>query len=130
MDGKTRTNLMTALYGEAFAHARYRVFAQAARRSGEDDVAALFEGIAAAELQEHFVELARLAGLVGSDVDNLRTAIQDEGAEVEETYRAFASQARAVNEDAVAARFDEIRNDERAHLDALEAALERLEVPA
>jgi hypothetical protein len=30
----------------------------------------------------------------------------------------------------VAARFDEISGDERSHLDALESALERLEVPA
>jgi rubrerythrin len=130
MNPKTKDNLSTALHGEAFAHARYRLFADAARRSGDDDLAALFEGVATVELREHFTELAQLASLLGSDSDNLKAAIQSEGAEVEEVYRSFADQARTAGDAAVAARFDEIREDERAHLDALEAALERLEVPA
>ena len=130
MDAQTRENVITALHGEAFAHARYRVFAEAARRSGENDLAGLFEGIATVELQEHFDKLAELIELAGTGPDNIKTAIQDEDAEVEQTYRGFAAQARSAGEEAVAARFDEIREDERAHLDALEAALERLEVPA
>lgn len=130
MDAQTRENLDAAMRGEAFAFARYRAFAAAARSSGETDLAELLEGIATVELEEHFAELAELARLSGSDSDNLRTAIQDEGAEVEETYRSFAAQARAAGEEAVAERFEEIRLDERAHLDALESALERLEVPA
>jgi rubrerythrin len=130
MNAQTRENVITALHGEAFAHARYRVFAESARRSGEDDLANLFEGIATVEMQEHFVELAELLELAGCGSDNIRTAIQDENAEVEETYRRFAAQARSAGDEAVADSFDEIREDERVHLDALEAALERLEVPA
>lgn len=130
MNAQTRENVITALHGEAFAHARYRVFAESARRAGEDELAGLFEGIATVEMREHFVELAELVELGGTGSENIQTAIQDENAEVEETYRRFAAQARSAGDEEVAARFDEIREDERAHLDALEAALERLEVPA
>jgi rubrerythrin len=130
MNAQTRDNLLAALHGEAFAHARYRLFAETARRSGDEDLAEMFDGIAAVELQEHFAELAALAELPGADADNLKVAIQDENDEVGNTYRSFAEQAREAGELAVADRFEEIRGDERAHIDALEAALERLEVPA
>lgn len=130
MDTQTRANILSAMHGEAFAHARYTLFAAAAREAGDQKLAATFQGIASVELNEHFAELAELADLTGSDADNLSAAIQDESSEVEETYRNFAAQARSVGEDAVAARFDEIRGDELEHLRTLEAALERLEVPA
>jgi rubrerythrin len=129
MDPQTRANILTALHGEAYAHARYQLFAEAARLSGDDRLADMFEGIAAVELREHFHELAGLLGLVGADADNLAVAIQDESAEVEELYRSFAEQARKAGDDAAAARFEEIRGDEREHLKALETALERLELP-
>ncbi len=130
MDTQTRENVLAAMHGEAFAHARYTLFAAAARETGDRTVAATLEGIASVELHEHFTELAELIGFVGSDADNLTSAIQEESAEVEETYRSFAEQARAAGEDAVAARFDEIREDELEHLKTLETVLERLEVPA
>ncbi len=130
MDSQTHQNLVAALHGEAFAHARYLLFAEAARGRGEDRLARMFEGIAAVELREHFAELAELAGLVGTDADNIRAAIQDENLEVEATYPAFAQQARSAGAAAVAARFEEMAEDEREHERTLEAALERVELPA
>jgi rubrerythrin len=130
MNAETYENVMAALHGEAFAHARYMLFAEAARHRGDDRLASMFEGIAAAELHEHFAELAELVDLVGADPDNIRTAIQDENVEVEAKYPEFAAQARAAGEGAVAGRFEEMAEDEREHEKALEAALERLEVPA
>jgi rubrerythrin len=129
MDEKTHENLITALHGEAFAYARYRLFAAQAREEGDLDLAEMLEGIAAVELNEHFAELAELAGLVGGDAENVELALRDENTEVEVTYRAFARQARAADETAVAERFDEIRADELEHLRTLETALERLVVP-
>lgn len=129
MDAQTRDNIFTALHGEAFAHARYMLYAEAARKGGDERLGGMFEGIAGVELREHFQELAALVGLVGADVDNLGAAIQDESAEVEELYRSFAEQARDAGEEAVAARFEEIRGDELEHLKTLEGALERVEVP-
>lgn len=130
MDTQTRDNIIAALHGEAFAHARYLLFAKAARDRGDDRLASMFEGIAAVELHEHFAELADLIGLVGTDADNIRTAIGDENLEVEADYPRFARQARAAGELAAAARFEEMAGDEREHEKTLEAQLERLEVPA
>jgi rubrerythrin len=130
MDRQTYENIQAALHGEAFAHARYMLFAAAARKGGDERLASMFEGIAAVELQEHFAELAELADLVGTDADNLRTAIQDENLEVEAKYPQFAEQARAAGQVAVAERFTEMAEDEREHERTLEQALERLEVPA
>ena len=130
MDGQTQENVLAALHGEAFAHARYLLFARAARERGDSRLGSMFEGIAAVELEEHFVELAELAGLVGTDADNIRTALQDENGEVESLYPQFAEQARSAGEAAVAERFEEIAGDEREHEKTLEQALERLEVPA
>jgi rubrerythrin len=130
MNAKMRQNVLTALHGEAFAFARYKLFATQARETGDADLAAMFNGIAEVELEEHFAELAELIGLVGADADNIQAAIRDENAEVEEVYLRFAEEARAAGDSAAAERFDEIREDELAHEHALEAALERIEVPA
>lgn len=130
MDAQTHENVIAALHGEAFAYARYRLFAHAGRKRGDDRLASMFDGIASAELDEHFAELAELAGLVGTDVDNIRAALQDEDEEVESRYPEFAKHARTVGEVAVAERFEEIVEDEREHEKTLEQALERLVVPA
>jgi len=130
MDAQTYENVLIAMRGEAVAHARYLLFAAAARKRGEERLASMFDGIAAVELQEHFAELAELAGLVGTDADNIGAAIHDENVEVEESYPRFAEQARAAGELAVAERFEEMAEDEREHEKTLEQALERLEVPA
>jgi len=130
MHAQTHENVVAALRGEAFAHARYLLFAAAARKRGDARLASMFEGIAAVELQEHFAELAELAGLVGADEDNIRAAIQDENVEVEVTYPQFAEQARVAGQLAAAERFEEMAEDEREHEKTLEEALERLVVPA
>jgi rubrerythrin len=130
MEAQTYENVLTALRAEAVAHARYLVFAAAARKRGEPRLASMFDGIAAVELQEHFAELAELADLIGTDADNIRAAILEENREVEVTYPQFAEQARAAGELEVAERFEEIAEDEREHEKTLEQALELLEVPA
>jgi rubrerythrin len=121
--------VLTALRGEAYAHARYRLFAAAARSRGDERLASLREGMANVELDEHFAELAELAGLVGSDADNILAALQDENDEAELTYPEFAARARAAGEDAVAERFEELAADERGHAHSLESELEAIEVP-
>jgi rubrerythrin len=113
---------------EAFAYAKYRLFAQHARAAGELDLAVLFEETARTELLEHFAEEAQLAGLVGSDPANLRDAIAGESSEVDAMYRQFAEEAAAVGDLAAAARFAEVRLDEMRHRDAFTAALARLQI--
>ena len=127
MNEQTRNNLLSAMQGEAFAFAKYMLFAEHARNAGHADLASLFETTALVERVEHFAEEAQLAGLVGSDVENLRQAISGEAYEVDTMYREFAAQAEAAGESAAAARFQEIRADETGHLAAYVAALDTLE---
>jgi rubrerythrin len=128
MNAQTRNNLLQAMHGEAFAFVKYTLFAQQARKNGREEIAVLFEKTAEVERREHFAEEAELAGLVGSDADNLRDAIQGETYEVDKMYCEFADQAAAAGDEAVAARFAEVRRDEAGHRDAFEAALQQLEV--
>ena len=127
---QTMENLSTAMHGEAFAYVKYMLFADQARQEGNTELADLFEKTAKTERYEHFAEEAKLAGLVGSDADNLRNAIQGESYESTTMYREFAEKARAVGDVAAAERFEEIRHDEMTHRDAFQAALDKLTAPA
>jgi len=126
MNAQTKANLLTALHGEAFAYAKYMLYAEHARQQGRNDLADLFEATARTELFEHFAEEAKLAELVSDDAANLREAIGGEAYEVDTMYRTFAEQAQAAGDNAAAARFTEVRQDEIQHRDAFTAALNRL----
>ncbi len=127
MNDQTREHLLQAMHGEAFAYARYLLFAERARRGGHPVLADLFERTAHTERFEHFAEEAELAGLVGTDEENLSAAIEGEAYEVETMYREFAQQAQQAGDTAAAERFAEIRNDEVKHLAAFRQALEQLQ---
>jgi len=118
LNQKTQENLSTAMHGEAFAHAKYLLYAKQAKRNGNTELANLFTKAANTERLQHFAEEAQLAGLVGSDADNLKDAIKGESYEVDTMYREFAEQAAAAGDKAAADRFEEVRHDEMAHRDA------------
>jgi rubrerythrin len=126
MNQRTQKNLMTAMHGEAFAFVKYMLFAEHARKNGLPELVDLFEKTAYVERFEHLAEEAELAGLVGSDVDNLSDAIEGESYEVETMYKEFAEQAAADGDQAAASRFAEVRGDEMGHRDAYKAALIKL----
>lgn len=126
MNEQTIKNLSTAMHGEAFAYAKYLLFAEHARQNGNTKVADLFESTAKTERFEHFSEEAQLAGLVGSDSDNLKDAIEGESYETETMYREFAQQAKQAGDLEAAKRFEEIRLDEAKHRDAFNAVLNEL----
>lgn len=128
MQAETLNNLLTAMHGEAFAYLKYLLFAEHARKNGQTDLADLFERTANVERFEHFMAEAELYGLVGSDAENLRNAVQGESYEVETMYRQFAEQAATAGDRAAADRFSEVRQDEMGHRDAFEAALQKLKV--
>jgi rubrerythrin len=127
LDQKTLYDLSTAMHGEAFAYVKYLLYAEHARKSGHKELADLFEKTANTERFEHFAEEAQLAGLVGSDADNLKEAIKGESYEIDAMYLEFALKAKVAGDTAVAARFEEIRHDEIGHRDAFKIALAKLE---
>jgi rubrerythrin len=122
----TTDNLATAMRGEAFAYAKYMLYAEHARQNGNERLAKLFEETARTERFEHFAEEARLAGLVGSDAENVRDAMQGESYEVESMYREFKEKAEATGDQLAAHRFQEIREDETKHRDAFKSELAAL----
>lgn len=123
MHQKTMDNLSTAMHGEAFAYAKYMLYAEHARQSGNNELANLFESAAKTERFEHLAEEAELVDLVGTDANNLKDAISGESYEVETMYRTFADEAVAAGDKSAGERFEEIRKDEMKHRDAFKAAL-------
>jgi len=126
LDQTTLDNLSTAMHGEAFAYVKYLLYADHARKSGNIELADLFEKTAKVERFEHFAEEAELAGLVGSDADNLQDAIKGESFEIDTMYLEFAQAAKITKDTAAADRFEEIRHDEMGHRDAFKIALTKL----
>jgi rubrerythrin len=126
LDQKTLDDLSTAMHGEALAYVEYLLYAEHARQSGNKELADLFEKTANTERFEHFAEEAELAGLVGSDADNLKDAIKGESYEIDAMYLEFAEKATAAGDTAAAARFEEIRHDEMGHRNAFKVALAKL----
>jgi rubrerythrin len=125
---EVQRDLETAMKGEAFAYAKYMLYAEQARAHGHADVAALLESTAKTERLEHFREHAELAGVISkSDADNLRDAIAGETYETTKMYPEMAARATRAGDKRAASRFAEIGKDESKHRDAFAAALARLE---
>ncbi|MFF0311218.1 ferritin family protein [Streptosporangium sp. NPDC004379] len=130
VSASTRDDLMNAIQGEAFAYAKYRAYAAQAGREDLPDVQELYERIARVELREHLAEQAKLAGLVGDDAANLRTAISGETYEARTMYPGFAAQARAAGDPNAAKLFSEIAGDEAGHRSRFTRALRALSNPS
>lgn len=125
---EVQQDLEAAMKGEAFAYAKYSLYAEQARARGHADIAALFERTAKTERLEHFREHAELAGFMAtSDAENLRDAMKGEAYETKTMYPEMAARARKAGDAAAASRFAEIGGDESKHHDEFAAALSRLE---
>ena len=120
---QTIDNLMIAAHGEAFAYAKYMLYADYARKTGRGDISDLLEKTAAMERFEHFADEAELLGLVGRNTDNLLDAAKGETYEIDTMYKNFARQAAAVGDNVAADRFEEIRQDEMKHREAFKSAM-------
>ena len=125
---EVQQDLEAAMKGEAFAYAKYSLYAEQARARGHADIAALFERTAKTERLEHFREHAELAGFMAtSDADNLRDAMKGEAYETKTMYPEMAARARKAGDAAAASRFAEIGGDESKHHDEFAAASSLLE---
>lgn len=125
----TKTNLLDAMHGEAFARAKYLAYAAQAGREGRATVASLYRSTAVTERTDHFAQEAGFVGLVGSDAANLRDAISGENYETTTMYPEFERQARAAGDAKAAALFHEIAADEADHRDRFKKALAALRRP-
>lgn len=127
LTARSRKNLIDAMRGEAFAFAKYKIFARQARKNGREELARLFDKTADQEYMEHFAELAGLLQLAGSDEQDVTSAIAGESFEVDTLYKDYAQMAREDGDDEVAQRFEEIRRDEAYHQLAFHEALIKLQ---
>lgn len=123
---RTRANLNIAMHGEALAHAKYALFADRARMSGNAALERLLRGTAEVELREHFAGEAVLAGLVRNTRQNLERTIAGERYETNAMYPGFAMRAMAVGDLAAARLFRHNAVDEAKHALAFRQALDRL----
>jgi rubrerythrin len=125
----TRANALSAMHGEAFAHAKYLAYAIQAQQAGRTQAAQDFTNAAQTEHMDHFAREADLIGL-GSDImANLRDAINGETNESNTMYPGFAKQATADNDPAAASAFSEIGGDEATHAKDFQTALNAVSNP-
>ena len=127
ISARSRQNLIDAMRGEAFAFAKYRLFARQARNNGDCELADLFDKTANQEYLEHFMEQADLLQLVGTDEQDVTDALAGESFEVDSLYKRFAEEAREDGDEQVADRFEEIRRDEAFHQLAFHEALIKIQ---
>ena len=112
--GRTLDNVRQAMRGEAYASAKYRLFAQAAYASGQAKVGRLFAGLSTIELAEHYAALANRYGLVRSDQANLWAAVQAENGAIM-AYARWSSDATTVGDTASYRLLAGIMGDEVDH---------------
>lgn len=126
LNEQTKKNLEAAMHGEAFANLKYQAYAEHARKSGQPEVAKLFDENANVEANEHYAREADALGLVSSDEANLLDGMAGEHYEYTQMYVDFAKQAEAVGDNKVAALFRQIAADENDHYSSYKAAADKL----
>ncbi len=124
MQTQTRQDLNIALQNEALSVVKYTAFAQHARKEGKIALAEILEQTAKSE-QRHFMEVARMSGLLREDWHNLANAIVGEYTEVSGTYARMAERAEAAGDKEVAKRFREIAAEEAKHHKDFQAAVSK-----
>lgn len=124
---QTEKNLLTAFAGESQARNRYTYFAAKARKEGYVQIAEIFSETADQE-KEHAKRLFKFleggeaqvvgvfpAGVIGTTVENLKTAADGEQHEHSDMYPGFATVARQEGFEAVAKVLDAVSVAEKYH---------------
>jgi len=124
---RTERNLLTAFAAESQARNRYTFFAEAARKEGYEQIAAIFEETAwneRAHAQREFeflkggeveIQAAYPAGVVGNTKTNLKEAAAGEHYECMQMYPDFEKVAREEGFTEIAVVFKEIGEVEERH---------------
>jgi rubrerythrin len=120
-----REALKEAMQNEALASAKYKLFAEHARKAGKTELA---DRLAATSNQEygHFLRWAGLYRLVGADdIQNVHRAAHDELDEDVKLYTRLAAEAEARGEKTLADEFSNVKVQEERHHRELENAIEK-----
>ena len=139
---ETILNLARSFAGESQARTRYTVYAQAARKEGQEWIARIFEETAANEAvhaQEFLEQLQKLGGCaenldiaagypyqLGTTAENLAFAAAGELHEHDDAYPGFAEMARREGCDEAARLWLQIARVEGVHHDTFKALHEQL----
>ena len=124
---QTEKNILTAFAGESQARNRYTYFASKAKKDGFVQMQAIFEETANQE-KEHAKRLFKFleggeveisasfpAGVIGTTLENLKSAAEGENYEHTEMYPGFAKVAREEGFEDIAQAFEAIAVAEKQH---------------
>ena len=123
---KTDKNLWNAIMSEAMAYLKYSAYAHRALEEGHPEVAQVFQEVAGAE-NIHGMNHLRVAGEIGSTIENLRAVTEGETKEFSTMYPRMIFDARAEGRTDVANSFAMAMERESHHLTAFSRALADLE---
>ena len=122
----TIDNLKEAFAGESQANRKYSAFSRKAAREKFPQVAKLFRAAAAAEAVHAEAHL-RALGDIKSTAEHLKTAIEGEGFEFQETYPKFLEEAEAEGNQAAIRSFRNALAVEKIHHELYSEALKDVE---
>ena len=98
---KTKDNLMKMFASASESNVRYMAFAESAQNEHHAGAAKVFRAVAMAKMF-HALSHFRAANLVGTTVENLKQALEEETYDYKSAYPSMVQDA--VKEDAIAAR--------------------------
>ncbi len=125
---KTMQDLMAAFAGESQANRKYLAFAKRADDEGFPQVARLFRAAAHAETV-HALSHLRVAGVVKSTSENLKSAVEGESYEFTKMYPEFIADAEAEGDKRAVHTFSDAMEVEKVHEVLYREALENLDKP-
>ncbi len=123
MPNSTRQDLLNAMKNEAFAYLKYTMFAEQARKNGNEVLAGILEHTAEDEFEKHFKAHAKLYGLLKGDYENLINAMSAEFVEATQMYQEMAKRAEAAGDKEAVKHFGEFARDEIEHRDIFKGAI-------
>jgi rubrerythrin len=121
----TSENLKAAFAGESQANRKYLAFSRQAEEEGYHQVAKLFRAAAEAETV-HALNHAKVMGIIGDTISNLKAAIEGETYENKQMYPDFIKEAEAEGNQKAAISFKNANAVEQIHAQLYQKALDHL----
>ena len=123
---KTTDNLKEAFAGESQAHRKYLLFAEAAEKDGQPQIAKLFRAAATAEAI-HAANHFKALGGIGTTAENLKAAIAGENYEVVTMYPGMIADVQGAGEKKALTSFPWAMEAEKGHEQMYRKALANIE---